>query len=149
MGIRVFVSLQQILSNCEFGNNMKWSNRRCSKYRLREITSFKLGVLFKNNRRPQIRFMKSDVSKSAATVYINDQFLHRQLINFASTHHSFTTQTDGSKRETLYIVCVCVCVPFRCDFCSLVQSSQIYASQESEMRKEMLCITHRKENKEE
>ena len=35
-------------------------------------------------------------------------FPYRQLIHFASTYHSFTTQTDGSKWDILYKVCVFV-----------------------------------------
>ena len=111
MCICVFVSPQQILSNCEFGNCTKQPNRRCSKYCLRTVTSFKLGMLFENNRCPKIRFVQSDdndVSTSVATVYIKDQFPYRQLINVASTYHSFTTQKDRSKRDILYIVCVLV-----------------------------------------
>ena len=111
MGTYVFVSPQQILSNCEFGNNMKQPNRKCNKSCLRAITFFKLGVLCEYNRCPQIRFMQSDdndVSTSVATVYNNDQFPYRQLIHFASTYHSFTTQTDGSKRDILYVACVFV-----------------------------------------
>ena len=150
MGICVLVSPQQILSNCEFGNNMKQVNRRCSKYCLREIAFFKLRVLFENNRSPQIRFVRSDndVSTSVATVYNNDQFPYRQLISFASTNHKLY-QTDRRIETGHPVYSVCFCFSFRCDFCSLVQLSQTYASQESEMRKEILCITHRKENKEE